>query len=486
MVSPLCRRGCRYNLANQLWSEIDWALFAAVEEVLRRGNVTGKAAPQVKRALWCYALLVVLVTAASWILYWHKGDSLTRPLLTKKDQFSDLTSYAGKVAHLHGGAATLGSLGLPIYGYTVPTDAYVDKILIYSFPGHAVRFYLVFLAICILGFALVAWRSVRSNRVARLSAAAAIAITAVLGYPLWFTADRGNIEGVVWALTAAGLCLFLRRRYLGATVLIGIAASIKPFPMLLLLLLLRRRKYKEAALGLATAVLLVIASLTAMGPTPWKAYQDLKPGTSYYMRYYVMNLMPVEEERFLHSMLDGMKSAALSVEMGGIRPHKAIGEIVKLREEPGGWHVVRTLVHIYPFVAIAGLGLLLAVFYKMPKLNQVTALCVAVTLIPPSSGEYTLLALYLPFGALLVFLVREVSTGEAAFSYSSMLWLAVIYALLFSPLTFLMIYAGDAKLLLLLALLFVAARSPMHSAYFGDPANQDATRANSQPRQSAA
>lgn len=450
------------------------------------GKVVGKAASQINRALWVYALLVVLVTAASWIVYWHRVDFLTRPLFAKDDQFSDLTSYAGKVAHLHGGAATLGNLELPIYGYVVPTDAYVDKILIYSFPGHAVRTFLVFLAICILGFALVTWRSVRSNRSVRLSATAAIAITAVLGYPLWFTADRGNIEGVVWALTAAGLCLFLRRRVLGAAILIGIAASIKPFPILLLLLLLRHRKYKEAALGLATAVLLVIASLTALGPTPWKAYQDLKPGSSYYMQHYVMNLLPAEDERFLHSMLDGMKSAALSVETGGIRPHKAIGEIEKLRDIPGEWQVIHTLVHIYVFIAMVGLGLLFAVFYKMPTLNQVTALCVAASLIPPSSGDYTLLQLYLPFGAFLVFLTREVAIGKTTFPYSSMLSLAVIYALLFSPLTFLMIYAGDAKLLLLLALLFVAARSPMPSAYFGDPANQDATRANPQPRQSAA
>jgi hypothetical protein len=68
-----------------------------------------------------------------------------------------------------------------------------------------------------------------------------------------------------------------------------------------------------------------------------------------------------------------------------------------------------------------------------------------------------------------VYLTREVAIGKAIFPYSSMLALAVIYALLFSPLTFLMIYAGDAKLLLLLALLFVAARSPMPCTYFGDP-----------------
>jgi hypothetical protein len=43
-----------------------------------------------------------------------------------------------------------------------------------------------------------------------------------------------------------------------------------------------------------------------------------------------------------------------------------------------------------------------------------------------------------------------------------------VYALLFSPLTFLNIYAGDAKLLLLLALLWFAYRYPMRSAYFHD------------------
>jgi hypothetical protein len=91
---------------------------------------------------------------------------------------------------------------------------------------------------------------------------------------------------------------------------------------------------------------------------------------------------------------------------------------------------------------------------------------VAIAIFPPVAADYTLLHLYLPFGALVVFLTREVATGKVAFSYHSMLALAVIYALLFSPLTFLMLYAGDAKLLLLLALLFVAARSPMRSEYF--------------------
>jgi len=443
---------------------------------LRGRNTNFNTASQVRIALWVYALLVGLVTAASWAIYECHTVFYLRPLFTVDERFCDLTNFIGLVAHLRGEAAAMGS-GDPALGYPAPA-AFVYKILIYSFPGHAVRTYLVFLAICISCFAVVAWRAARAGRAVMDSAATAIIVTAVLGYPLWFCADRGNIEGVVWALAAAGLCFLLRGRPLAAAVLIGIAASIKPFCIVFLFLLVGRRKVKDAAFGLATAAFLVIAALTAIGPNPWKAYQELQPGISLYRDWYIMDLRPPDEMRFNHSLLDGMKSAALTVEMGGIHPIKAIAEIEKLRDEPGGWHGVRPLVHVYPFITIAGLGLLFVVFYRMPILNQLTALAVAVTLFPPLAGDYTLLHLYVPFAALLVFLTREVAVGKAAFPYSSMLALAVIYALLFSPLTLLTIYAGDAKLLLLLALLIVAARSPMPSAYFGDPANQDATRTN--------
>jgi len=433
---------------------------------LRTENVAGNAASQVRVALWIYALLVALVTWASWAVYWLSGIFMTRPLFAKYDQFHDLTNYIDKTAHLYRGAAALGT-GLPVFNYP-PPGAFVFKVLLYTFPGHPVRPFLTFLAICIVGFAFVAWRACRPSRAVRLSAVAAIVVTAVLGYPMWFVADRGNIEAVVWALAAGGLCLLLRGRTSSAAVLIGLSAAIKPFTILFLLLLLRHRRYKDAALGVATAGLMLLAALTALGPNPWRAYQDLKPGISIYAARYITNLTPVEEARFSHSLLDGMKSAAVTVEMGGIYPIKALVEVTQLRTEPGGWHGVRPLVRVYPFVVFAGIGLICAVFYKMPILNQLTALAVAATLFPPVSGDYTLLFLYLPFATLLVFLTREVAAGKATLHYGSMLAFAVIYALLFSPLTFLMLYAGDAKLLLLLALLVVSARSPMRSEYFDD------------------
>lgn len=234
-------------------------------------NDTGNAVSQVIVALWLYALLVASVTAASWAIYCLSGVFMTRPLFAKYDQFHDLTNYIDKTAHLYRGAAALGA-GLPVFTYPAPA-AFVYKALLYTFPGHPVRPFLSILAICIVGLTFVAWRACRASRAVRLSAAAAIVVTAVLGCPMWFVADRGNIEGVVWALAAAGLCLLLRGRNHSAAVLIGLSAAIKPFTILFLLLLLRHRRYKDAALCAATAGLMLLAALTALGPNPWRAYQ---------------------------------------------------------------------------------------------------------------------------------------------------------------------------------------------------------------------
>lgn len=439
---------------------------------MRSKQGTAKPARQATIALLVYTVLMLSVSAVTWLVYLYGPGNHPfekRPIFGSGNRFHDLADYVGKTAHLYHASAVLGN-GVPIFTYPAPA-AFVYKALIYSFPGHAVATYLAFLAICSVGFAILAICACRGDRWLKLSAAAAIVITAAFGIPLWYAADLGNLEVVVWAFAGAGLCFLLRARYVTAAVLIGLAAAIKPFPVLLLLLLVRRRKYQPAALGVATAGVVMLAALTALGPNPWAAYQNLKPGAVLYMSQYIMTFRPPEELRFLHSLLDGMKSAALIVKVGDFHPHKALGVLDRLRAEPGGWPVIHTLVRVYPLVAVAGLGLLFAVFYNMPTLNQLTALAVAVTLFPLSASEYTLLNLYVPFGALVVFLTREVAVGKVTLRFRSMLAFAVIYALLFSPLTLLMIYAADAKLLLLIALLVVAARSPMPSSYFGDPAD---------------
>ena len=91
--------------------------------------------------------------------------------------------------------------------------------------------------------------------------------------PPIFTADRGNLEGVIALILGTGLVLFVMGRYYGAAVFIGLAASIKPFPGLFLLLLLRKKLYREFAVGVTAMVCTTLLALTALGPNPIAAYR---------------------------------------------------------------------------------------------------------------------------------------------------------------------------------------------------------------------
>ena len=431
-------------------------------------KTTGQLPPAacVNKALEIYVVLMFWVTASSWLIYILNPTFDRRPVFGKYDQFRDLTNYAAKTEHLWHGAAKVGS-GFPIYNYP-PPGIFVFQFFNHLIPTHPVETYFVCLFTTLLMFAVVAWKAACRTSSTKTMAAAAIAVTFLIADPTWFTADRGNIEWVVWAFSAAGLCFLLARRNGLGAAFIGLASSIKPFSILFLALLLRRRKYKELVLGLAVTAAVITLAAVILGPNPWRAYQALKPGGTYYMTHYVQNLMHPEEARFGHSILDGMKIAALTVETRGIHPTLAIPTAIALYTQPGGWSVVHSLVRVYPWILLVGTALMIKVFYRMPLVNQITAIAGAVSLCPPVAAEYTLLQFYVPFGAFLVFLTRDVATGRANFSYRAMAAYATLYALLFVPLTFLRIYAGTAKLILILVLLCVAAKTPMRSAYFGD------------------
>ena len=420
---------------------------------------------EITRQLWIYTAIVILLTAVSWCVYLRNtNDFQTRPLFGSDNKFGDLINYMQKTADLAHGAEFLGQ-GAPVYNYPAPA-AFLYHVLMQSVPGHPVRPYMAIVVTAVLGLAFLGCSMIGGSQPVRRAGYAAILCTAFIGYPLIWGVYIGNLEAIVWAITASGVCCLLARRDLPGALLIGLATAFKPFPAIFLLLLLRRRKYKHAALAGALALLLVLMALTALGPSPLKAYQALKPGVSLYMNDFVSVLRPVDEMRFLHSPLDGMKALALIVEMHGFHPIGAADEVLRLRALPGGWHVTHTLAFVYPAVVLAGGVLMLIVFYRMPVLNQLIAMATAAALFPPEAAEYTLTQLYVPFGAFVIYLTREVSTGTAFVPRRSLFILACIFGLLFSPLTPFKIYEGSAKLLLLLSLIAVIAKTPMYSRIF--------------------
>lgn len=422
----------------------------------------------VERVLWLYSLVLGCTTLGAWVSYWLHPKVFTRyPLFSPHDRYRDLTNYLGKIAHLNEGAAPLAR-GLPVFNYPAPA-AFVYKLLLLS-PTHPLLPYMSLLAAAIIAFVVISWRAAHIHLPRNSGAAAAILATAAFGMPMHFTIDRANIEGVVWICSAIGLCCLLTRRYWSAAAFIGLASSIKPFPSLLLLLLLAQRRFRETAMGAAVAAAAILLALTALGPNPLQAYKDLLPGIQRYYHSYVEHQVPSGEARFGHSLLDGERSVALLIQNRSLDATRLEETQDELHATPGPTAAILGPLHWYGPVSAAGLLAICLVFFRRPVLNQLAAISVAVTLLPLSASEYTLLYLYVPFAAFVIFLVRDVDTGDVPFSNRAALAIACTYALLLAPLSFFKSLAGDVQLLLLFVLLFLAARYPMHSRFFGaDP-----------------
>jgi hypothetical protein len=320
--------------------------------------------------------------------------------------------------------------------------------------------------------------------------------TAFFALPPIFTADRGNLEGVIALILGVGLVLFVVRRYYGAAVFIGLAASIKPFPGLFLLLLLAKKRYREFGLAIVVVVITTLLALTALGPNPIAAYRGLQPGVQRYYNDYIMKVPPRDEGRFDHSITDTLKN--VTSEWAHARENKRTGRteeqqavidaspqtpVAEDLRLPDGMVRSRHYAQIHAlFVVGMSIGVVVFAFtmlkfFKLPVVNQMILAGTLLTLLPPSSAEYTLIELYVPFGIFLMFLVRDVATGRVEFSERHMLIVLTLFALLFSPLTFFGRYAGDLQMLLLAGILLAARSYPMPSSIFGE-VNDELARLN--------
>jgi hypothetical protein len=426
-------------------------------------------ARQVLFALHLYLGVMVAFLVGSWVIYLRHATFDRRPLFASSDEFGDLFWYQLKTLHLQHSSAALGR-GIPIFAYSPPA-AFLWHLL-FMFPGHRFIPYLTLVVLLALALTIVGTSAIGIK--GRLGSAGvdAIRLTALLGWPLFYVIDRGNLEGIVWAVTGTGLCFLLRGKSRAAAVCIGLAASIKPFPLAFAVLLVLKRKYREATLAIMITAVLVLAAYIGIGPNPWKAYQDLKPGFHLYNRIYLQTIRPVDEVRLSHSILDGSKLLAAIIHTRSVHPSVLNEQIARLGSIEAGWAPVRLLASVYPLMALLLFGTAVNCARSMPTLNQVTIFALCATLLPPNSFEYTLLNLYVPFGAFVVFLVRDVATGYTTLRSRILFAIVTIYGLLFAPLSFLRVYAGVAKLLLLILLLVLIIRTPMPSAYFAAERDQ--------------
>ena len=275
----------------------------------------------------------------------------------------------------------------------------------------------------------------------RRAASALVLITAFCGWPLYFALQRGNIECLLWIGIAAGVVFYARGRYAVAAVLFGAVGSVKLYPLLFLTLLLRPRRYRELGLGMLVAIGTTLLGLRFLEPDVAYASRQIASGV----------------QRWTAITASGYPSAGIGVDHStfGLLRQITMGGILKYP------HALNWYLGI---AAVLYSVLFLSRVLFLPRPNQVLFLACATVLLPPTSFDYTLVSILIPFGWMAIVCVEQVNAGQDVRRF--FLPFALLGVAL-APLTFVHSHAGPefyvegaVRSVALLVLIFVSAAFP--------------------------
>ena len=331
--------------------------------------------PPVLRRLWVWLVALSLGSASFTLIATytlHKPGDATVLWLLNPDRFTDFTLFQRRFT-LFG---TPAFWRVPDYPFTYPAATALVFQLLFQLP-HALRCFLALECVALLGWASWLARLLRHCGVRGTSAAGFAATVLITCYPAVFLLDTANIEGVVVVFCGCGMLACLRGRWTMGSVLIGFAAGMKIYPLVLLGLALSRRRWGAFAAGLGVAALANLLALWMLGPTISGAQRDIDAGL-----------------RYVHDVI------LLSTVPGGLpfnhSPWEAIMVGLARMLHSRAW-LDPALACYTGIAAIAGLALYFGLIRRLPMLNQVLALTACAVLLPPLSGDYTLLQLLVPF-----------------------------------------------------------------------------------------
>jgi hypothetical protein len=273
-------------------------------------------------------------------------------------------------------------------------------------------------------------------------------------WPVYYLLDTANIEGLLLILVGVGVLAVLRGRNWTGAALIGLAASMKYYPLALLALLFSKRRYREFVFGLAVMVGVTVAGLACVGPSIRVAQTNIDQALLYVRNVYITAHHALQLN-FSHALFNPVKFAVLlvyrvlvcRVGIGGRGPQEDA--------------LVDTTLHVYLYAtAVFGLALYFWRIRKLPMLNQTICLTVCAITLTPFSSDYTLDHLLVPFALLCFYAMntrhdtRHVPGLDACFA---LLCLILGFATFF---TWKYAFAPTVRCAALLALLAIAMRYP--------------------------
>ena len=405
-----------------------------------------------------FALVLLLLTAVCLIaelICSHLGLPYPYdwPLFPADQPFRDFTVYRPRMELYHTRAFfTMGPL--PVM---YPAPALLLYRIFFSLP-HATAVYVAAFAASAAAAAVAATGVLRARGISLAQASRLVACTVLCCYPFWFCFEQGNIEWVLWVVATLGVIGFLCRRNTAAAILMGVAGSIKLFPIILLGLFLARKQYRECILGIATAAAVTVTSLWLAYPDVAYSQHEIAKGIAAFQQIYVLGF---PFPGFDHSLFGLYKSLVHF----GVRFHGAW--LIPPRAEP------RLALHLYmPLVAVLGTVAYFGRIRRLPVVNQVICLVVASIWLPPLSFDYTLLHLALPWFLLVLCAVE--ARGRRV---PGLLTALVCFAILMAPETELIVkghvLGGPVKALTLLVLFVTSLRWPCPTS-MDEPASRPA------------
>ena len=295
----------------------------------------------------------------------HRGYPDTTFLFDPRDQFHDETNLAVIRHDPYRSLAINGNL-LPLF-YLFLSVLNVAGLKI----GLAV--YLL----GFLGFFLVyAWRSLDGTT--RVETLINCLVFSFLTYPFLFCLDRANPEMYEFILLACFVGWYRQGAMRNANAALAIAANFKPFPLFFLLLYVGERKWRDLAVCLGAAALLLVVSLPAFGSDVLTNIRDLVMILHHYNEWYVVG----DAGLYFGGSLFGLLKVLYYL---AARHGRDV-------------HVVREMLSAYlVFVVVAFLGVA-AYIARVEKTfwKKIALIVLAMDLLPAVSADYKLLDLFIP------------------------------------------------------------------------------------------
>ena len=255
------------------------------------------AEAEVFKGLKIYVITLVALTAIAWTIAGIRGVMLHEPyprntlFFNPEVRFSDFLDLSERVPHM-GEPHVLPRTHIkttPPYPAPYPYPAasfYVFIFFVRLFPNPLAAYLtFVLLAFC-TATALLSLHVYRMTP--KKLPQIAVWATLLLGFPLMFLLDRGNIEAVIWVLVLLGIAAYTRNRFPASAIFWAIAASMKIFPGLLFVLFLAKRKYRTFALAAAATITFAVLALAGIGPTIRQAAVDSSKSTPFLTDGYIL------------------------------------------------------------------------------------------------------------------------------------------------------------------------------------------------------